>query len=86
MVGFAEVREGHYRKVFNAGMMVEDVIIVMLVLAVVEPLWYLISPENLWATRKKCCLRKSNDGKRILNLDQEEVNELYEKEEVELAE
>jgi len=80
------VREGHYRLVYHAGMMVEDVILVMLILAVIEPLWYLIAPGYLCSRRKLCCLKKSADGKRVLNMDQEELNELYEKEEVELAE
>ena len=86
LVGFREIEEGHYRKVYNNGMMVEDVCLVMMILAFAEPLWYLISPGFLCEKRKRCCIRKSRDGKRLLDFDQEEANELYEKEEVELAE
>ena len=86
LAGFEEIRNGHYRKIYNSGMMVEDISLVMLILTIAEPIWVLISPGFLWEKRKRCCLRKSKDGQRLLDYDQEEANELFEKEEVELAE
>ena len=59
LVGFEEIRNGHYRKIYNNGMMVEDLCFVMLILTIAEPIWVLISPGFLWEKRKRCCLRKS---------------------------
>ena len=86
LIGFKEIREGHYRKIYNNGMFVEDVCFVMIILAIIEPLWYLISPGYLCEKRKRCCLKMSEDRKKILDMDHEEANELFKKEEVELAE
>ena len=63
--------------VFKAGALAEDITFVLLSLALFEPLFYFFTPMYYFSTRKRCCLKKLDDGS-AADQTQAEANKLFE--------